>query len=185
MFSVYNALAAIASVNLLGFGLENIASLFHLFEGVRGRAEVVPTGHDYTVLIDYAHTPDALSNIITTVRGFTKERVIVLFGCGGNRDKAKRPLMGQIAAELADYMIITSDNPRTEDPDVIINEILTGIGHLNTPHTVIENRREAICWALDNIKTDDVLILAGKGHETYQTKKCKKPERSIFGMMFY
>ncbi|MDR2570643.1 MAG: UDP-N-acetylmuramoyl-L-alanyl-D-glutamate--2,6-diaminopimelate ligase [Oscillospiraceae bacterium] len=168
MFSVYNALAAIASVNLLGYGIENIAPLFHSFEGVKGRAEVVPTGHDYTVLIDYAHTPDALNNIISTVRGFAKERVIVLFGCGGDRDKAKRPLMGQITAELADYMVITSDNPRTEEPGKIIDEILTGIGQSNTPYIVLENRREAICWALDNIKTGDVLLLAGKGHETYQ-----------------
>jgi len=168
MFSVYNALASIATAVLLGFDISEIAPSLQSYEGVKGRAEVVPTGHDYTVLIDYAHTPDALKNIINTVRGFSKGRVITLFGCGGDRDKAKRPLMGQIATELSDSVVITSDNPRTEDPSTIINEILSGIDDTCTNYTVIENRQEAIKHALDDLKQDDVLIIAGKGHETYQ-----------------
>ena len=168
MFSVYNALASIASTTLLGFDMNQIVPVLQSYEGVKGRAEVVPTGLDYTVLIDYAHTPDALENIITAVRGFARGKVVTLFGCGGNRDKAKRPLMGKIATELSDYAVITTDNPRTEEPRAIIDEILAGIEHPFAEFTVIENRREAICRALDSLKSGDVLIIAGKGHETYQ-----------------
>lgn len=169
MFSVYNALAAIGAVSLLGFDIENIISPLCVYEGVKGRAEVVSTGHEHTVLIDYAHTPDALENIISTARAFTKGKLITLFGCGGDRDKAKRPLMGHIATDLSDFAIITSDNPRTEASMSIIDEILTGIDQSSDgKYLVIENRREAIVYALDNMQTGDVLIIAGKGHETYQ-----------------
>jgi UDP-N-acetylmuramoyl-L-alanyl-D-glutamate--2,6-diaminopimelate ligase len=168
LFSVYNALAAIAAAKLLGFGTADIVSSLRLCEGVKGRAEIVPTGRAYTVLIDYAHTPDALGNIITAVRGFARGKVITLFGCGGDRDKAKRPLMGRLATELSDFVIVTSDNPRTEVPGKIIDDILSGMEDTSTPFRVIENRREAICRALDDLQTGDVLILAGKGHETYQ-----------------
>jgi len=168
MFSVYNALAAISAAMLLGIDIERAAAVMQTCNGVKGRAEVVPTGRDFTVLIDYAHTPDALGNIIRTVRGFAKGRVITLFGCGGNRDSKKRPLMGEIAAKHSDYIVVTSDNPRTEEPGAIINDILDGLKNTKTPYQVIENRREAICWALENALPGDVLILAGKGHETYQ-----------------
>jgi UDP-N-acetylmuramoyl-L-alanyl-D-glutamate--2,6-diaminopimelate ligase len=181
-FSVYNALASIATTSLLGFDTEQIASALKSFEGVRGRAEVIAAGHGYTVLIDYAHTPDALKNIITAVRGFTQGRVVTLFGCGGDRDKAKRPLMGAISVELSDFTVITSDNPRTEEPREIIGDILTGIEHTNAAHKVIENRSKAICWALDNLTVGDVLILAGKGHETYQilgTEKLHFDDREV------
>ena len=168
MFSVYNALASIATAALFGFEIEKVISALKSYEGVRGRAEVVYTGLDYTVLIDYAHTPDALENIITAVRGYAGNRVITVFGCGGDRDKTKRPLMGRIATGLSDYTVITSDNPRTEEPHMIIEEIVSGIPAENTAYIKIENRREAICHALDILQTGDVLIIAGKGHETYQ-----------------
>ena len=182
MFSVYNALASIASAILYGFEIDQIIPALHSFEGVKGRAEVIPTGHDYTVIIDYAHSPDALKNIISAARGFTKGRVITLFGCGGDRDRTKRPLMGKIATELSDHTIITTDNPRTEIPGEIINEILAGIDSSKTSFTSIENRREAICKALDILKADDVLIIAGKGHETYQilgTEKIHFDDREV------
>ena len=127
---------------------------------------VVPTPTDYTVLIDYAHSPDGVENILTAARAFTKGRVIALFGCGGDRDKTKRPKMGAIADRLADYCVVTSDNPRTEDPDAIIADILTGMD--DTPRTVITSRPEAIRFALSIAKKDDVVVLMGKGHETYQ-----------------
>jgi len=168
LFSVYNALASIAAATLLGFDTDKITPVLQSYEGVKGRAEVIPTGYDFTVLIDYAHTPDALKNIITAVKGFAKGRVITIFGCGGDRDKAKRPLMGQIATDLSDFAVVTSDNPRTEDPHAIISEIIAGIQSADATYKVIENRHEAICWSIDSLCSGDVLIIAGKGHETYQ-----------------
>lgn len=168
MFSVYNALSAVSATILLGFKIEDIATAIRACESVKGRAEVVPTNGEYTVLIDYAHTPDALENITKAVRGFAAGRVVTLFGCGGDRDRKKRPLMGGIAAANSDFVVVTSDNPRTEEPAAIINDILVGMVDTKTPYKVIENRREAIYWALDNSIPGDVLILAGKGHETYQ-----------------
>jgi len=168
IFSVYNALAVISAAFLLDIQIESVATSLQTCGGVMGRAEVVPTGRDYSVLIDYAHTPDALENIITAARGFANGRIVTLFGCGGDRDNKKRPLMGAIAARISDYVIVTSDNPRTEKPDAIIDEILSGLVTEKVPYKVIENRREAIKWALDNSIAGDVLILAGKGHETYQ-----------------
>ena len=168
LFSVYNALAVISAATLLGFDTERVTAVLQTCTGVKGRAEVVPTGRDYTVLIDYAHTPDALGNIIAAARGFSHGRVVTLFGCGGDRDRKKRPIMGGIAAKLSDFVIVTSDNPRTEEPGMIISEILTGMDGYEAKYHVVENRREAIFWALENSKPKDVLILAGKGHETYQ-----------------
>ena len=168
MFSVYNALAAIGTCINLGIDIKNIAHALRDTSGVKGRAEIVPTGRDYTVMIDYAHTPDALENIINTVRGYATGRVVTLFGCGGDRDKTKRPIMGKIASDLSDFVIVTSDNPRTEEPKAIINDILAGMKDAKAPYTVIENRQEAICWAMDNAEKGDIIILAGKGHETYQ-----------------
>lgn len=168
MFSVYNALAAISVGLNLEYELLDIAEALRQSKGVMGRAEVVPTGQKFTILIDYACTPDALENIINTVRNVAPGRVVTLFGCGGDRDKTKRPIMGEIAVRLSDFVIVTSDNPRTEVPAEIINDILEGMKSTKTPYQVIENRREAIGWSIDNAQPDDVIILAGKGHETYQ-----------------
>ncbi|MCL1835017.1 MAG: UDP-N-acetylmuramoyl-L-alanyl-D-glutamate--2,6-diaminopimelate ligase [Oscillospiraceae bacterium] len=187
MISVYNALSAISAAILLGFDIADVAAAIKSCKGVKGRAEVVHTGGDFTVLIDYAHTPDALASIISTVRGFARGRVITLFGCGGDRDSKKRPLMGQIAAQLSDYVFVTSDNPRTENPAAIIENILAGMKDTATIYEVIENRREAIYKALDTCSTGDVLILAGKGHETYQiigTEKRDFDERDVVSDYF-
>ena len=135
---------------------------------VKGRVEPVPTDGDYAILIDYAHTPDALENVLTAVRGFAKGRVVALFGCGGDRDRTKRPKMGRIAAEKADFVVVTSDNPRTEEPGAIIRDILEGMAHTDTPYVVVENRVEAIHYAIDHAQPGDVIVLAGKGHEDYQ-----------------
>ena len=168
-FSVYNALSVLGAALTLGVGLEDAVDALATAQGVKGRAEVVTTpGKEYTVLIDYSHTPDSLENILNTVREFCRGRVIAVFGCGGDRDPIKRPIMGEIAARLADVVVVTSDNPRTEDPMKIIDQILEGVRRLNTPCTVIENRRQAIRWAMDNAAAGDVIVLAGKGHETYQ-----------------
>jgi len=168
-FSVYNALGVLGTALTLGVSLGAAVQALATAHGVKGRAEVVPTpGKPYTVLIDYSHTPDSLENIIRTVKGFCRGRTVAVFGCGGDRDPIKRPIMGEIAAELADFVVVTSDNPRTEDPMKIIDQIVEGVKKHQTPYTVIENRRQAIRWAMDQAQPDDVIILAGKGHETYQ-----------------
>ena len=165
-FSIYNALGVLACTRALGLALEPCAQALEHVKGVRGRVEVVDTPAPYTVLIDYAHTPDALENILTTVRALARNRVICLFGCGGDRDRSKRPIMGAIAQELADVVIVTSDNPRTEPPEGIINDILAG---MTQPDCLVEpDRREAIRLALSLGEPGDVVLLAGKGHETYQ-----------------
>ena len=168
-FSLYNALAALSAVRLLGVPLRQAAEALQSCRGVRGRCEVVPTGTGYTVLIDYAHTPDGLKNILETVCSFAENRVLTVFGCGGDRDRTKRARMGRVAAALSDFVIVTSDNPRTESPYAILHEILEGMRATRTPFAVIEDRREAIAFALDHAKRGDVVLLAGKGHETYQT----------------
>lgn len=167
-FSVENALAALGVCVALGVPLEHAARALGTAHGVKGRAEVVPADTDYTVLIDYAHAPDGVSNILRTVRGFAKGRVIALFGCGGDRDRTKRPIMGHLAAELSDYCIVTSDNPRTEQPEAIIEDIVAGMKDAKVPVDVICDRRAAIYHALDIAQKDDVIVLMGKGHETYQ-----------------
>lgn len=168
MFSVYNALAATGCCLSLGVPLPDISIAMRGAIGVKGRAEVVPTPGNYTVLIDYAHTPDSIENILKAMKGFAKGRVIALFGCGGDRDKTKRPLMGKAAADLADFCIVTSDNPRSENPRAIIEDILVGMKGTKTPMAVIDDRRDAIVYALENAKENDVVVLLGKGHETYQ-----------------
>lgn len=167
-FTVSNALTAIGVCHALGVSLEKIAEALKTAQGVKGRVEVVKTDTDYTVLIDYAHSPDGVENVLKAVRGFTKGRVIALFGCGGDRDRTKRPKMGAIAANLADYCIVTSDNPRTEDPKLIIDDIIEGMKDSKTPYEVIVSRPEAIFAALKMAKKDDTIVLMGKGHETYQ-----------------
>ena len=153
----------------LGIPLEKSADALARVPHVKGRVEVVPTpGKDYTVLSDYAHSPDGLENVLTTVKGFAKGRTIALFGCGGDRDKTKRPKMARVAAELADLAIVTTDNPRTEVPADIIADILPGFDGSDTPYVVVEDRVEAIHWAMDHAEKGDVIVLCGKGHETYQ-----------------
>ena len=167
-FTVYNALGVMAAARELGVSLADSAWILGRSAGVKGRVEVVPVPGDYTVLIDYAVTPDAIENVLATVRDFAKGRVVILFGCGGDRDRGKRPKMGRIAAQMADFVVVTSDNPRTEVPGDIIADILPGLEGTETPYVVVEDRVEAIRYALDHARKDDVIILAGKGHETYQ-----------------
>lgn len=167
-FSVYNSMCSIISALEVGFPILEVADAISKMSGIKGRAEVVPTNRDFTVIIDYAHTPDGLKNILSTFRDCEKNRVIVLFGCGGDRDKTKRPIMGNIAVRYADYVIVTSDNPRSEEPMEIIKDIMVGTDGIKTPVKVIENRIEAIKYAVSIAQKDDIIVLAGKGHETYQ-----------------
>ena len=181
-FTVYNSLAALCCMIELGFDVKQSAEALKLLTGVKGRAEVVPTNTNFTVIIDYAHTPDGLKNILTTFKECKKNRLTVVFGCGGDRDKTKRPIMGNIASRFADNVIVTSDNPRTENPTAIIEDILEGLEGLPTPYKVIENRIEAIKYAIATARADDIIVLAGKGHETYQilsTGKIHLDEREI------
>jgi len=172
IFSVYNSLAAIGVCGLLGIQKE---ALLKGLSNVRvpGRAELVDTGRDFSVIIDYAHTPDSLENILTSVKEYTSGRVICVFGCGGDRDRKKRPMMGEISGRIADYTIITSDNPRTEKPDDIIKQIEEGIRTTNGKYICISDRRQAIRHAIETAQKGDTIVLAGKGHETYQTFKDK------------
>lgn len=168
MFNVYNAMAAASCAMILGVSAENIKAGLESMPSVPGRIEMLPTNTPYRVILDYSHVPDALMNILTTVRQFAKARVIVLFGCGGDRDQGKRPMMGEIGGKLADLSILTSDNPRTEDPMKILAAIEEGIKPTGGQYVVIENRREAIRYALETAEEGDIIVLAGKGHETYQ-----------------
>ena len=168
-FTVYNTLTVLGIAKSLGISLQSTADALKTVSGVKGRIEVVPTpGMPYCVLIDYAHSPDGLENVLKSVRDFCKGRIISVFGCGGDRDPMKRPIMGKIGVERADFAIITSDNPRTEDPMAIIRDILEGVSPELGAYTVIEDRRKAIRYAMDIAKKDDIIVLAGKGHETYQ-----------------
>lgn len=167
-FSVYNALGAVACARVLGIDMSIIRAALSAVPGVKGRAEVVKTETDYTVLIDYAHTPDGLENILNAVRSFAAGRIITVFGCGGDRDRTKRPVMGKLSTQLSDLTVITSDNPRTEDPDEIVREVAAGAkGNFVT----ITDRTQAIRYALSQASPGDVVLLAGKGHETYQILK--------------
>lgn len=168
-FTVSNALVVLGIARQLGISLSDAARALGNAEGVKGRIEVVPTpGTDYTVLIDYAHTPDGLENVLRSVRDFCRGRLIAVFGCGGDRDRTKRPIMGEIGVRCSDLAIITSDNPRTENPSAIIADILEGVKNAGKPYLVEENRRKAIRLAMATAKKDDIIVLAGKGHETYQ-----------------
>lgn len=170
-FSVYNSMFAVVTALTLGITIDKSAEALKNLKGVKGRAEVVPNDKDFTVIIDYAHTPDGLKNILSTFRDCPKNRLISLFGCGGDRDKTKRPIMGSVAARYSDYVIVTSDNPRSEEPMDIINDILEGTKGSNKPIKVLENRIEAIKFAISIAEKDDIIVLVGKGHETYQILK--------------
>jgi UDP-N-acetylmuramoyl-L-alanyl-D-glutamate--2,6-diaminopimelate ligase len=169
LFSVMNALSAASAAFALGYSIEHIRAGLENMSPVAGRLESLPThGRDFMVILDYAHSPDALENLLNTIRGFAQGRIVTLFGCGGDRDKGKRPIMGEIAGRLSDFLIVTSDNPRTENPTSIINMILEGVEKTGCEYVVIENRYEAIEYALKNAKRNDCIVLAGKGHESYQ-----------------
>ena len=167
IFSVYNALAAIAACRLMNVSFEHIkAGLGRV--SVPGRAEVINTDKNFTIMIDYAHSPDSLENILSMVKGYAKGRVVSVFGCGGDRDKTKRPIMGEISGRIADFTIITSDNPRTESPEEILKDIEAGIEKTDSKYITIPDRKEAIKYSIENAQKDDIIVLAGKGHETYQ-----------------
>lgn len=169
MFSVYNALAACAVALREGVSPDIIVKALENVRGVPGRFESVDCGQNFTVIVDYAHTPDSLENVLRTAREVTKGRIITVFGCGGDRDRLKRPLMGEVAGKFSDYCIVTSDNPRSEEPEQIIAEIEPGIKRTNcAAYQVVADRRQAIETALNLAQPGDLLLIAGKGHETYQ-----------------
>lgn len=170
-FNVYNALAAIAAALLEDVPLSAIKASLEALTGVNGRVESVDEGQDFAVIVDYAHTPDGLENVLRTVREFATGKVLTVFGCGGDRDRTKRPLMGKIAAQYSNYIFVTSDNPRTEDPLLILKDIEAGLaedGVTSDRYELVVDRREAIRKAIDMASPSDVVLIAGKGHETYQ-----------------
>ena len=171
--NVYNILAACGAGLSYGIAAETIAKGIAELRAVPGRFERVDQGQPFVVVVDYAHTDDALRNTIAVARGLNPKRVITLFGCGGDRDRSKRPLMGQAAAEASDFVVLTSDNPRSEDPLAIMNDALVGIRRVDVPHVVEPDRAAAIARALKEAREGDLVILAGKGHETYQVLKDK------------
>jgi UDP-N-acetylmuramoyl-L-alanyl-D-glutamate--2,6-diaminopimelate ligase len=164
-FNVYNLLGAFAAARALGVPADTIAAAIATAGQVPGRFEPVEEGQDFAVLVDYAHTPDSLENVLRAARSLTEGRVHVVFGCGGDRDRGKRPLMGEIARRLADRVIVTSDNPRSEDPEAIIEQILAGAGP-TVPHNA--DRQAAIAEAIAGAEPQDVVLIAGKGHEQGQ-----------------
>ncbi len=182
-FNVYNSMGAVVCLCELGFDMKSVLDAVSCSKGVPGRMEVVPTDTPYSVIVDYAHTPDGLKNILTSLRKITEGRIISVFGCGGDRDRTKRPIMGEIGTALSDIAVITSDNPRTEDPDAIIAEILTGVEKHRHKKIIVEpDRTAAIKKALACAQPGDVVVLAGKGHETYQilsTGKIHYDEREV------
>lgn len=167
-FSVYNSMGAAVCAVETGITFRQVLDALAGSKGIKGRLEVVPTNTDFTVIIDYAHSPDGLENVLNAVREITHGRIITVFGCGGDRDKTKRPLMGETAAKFSDIAVVTSDNPRSENPGQIIKEILSGMDAAKIPVFVEEDRTLAIRLALKTAKKDDIVLLAGKGHETYQ-----------------
>lgn len=167
-FTVYNTLGIIAACYILKVPIEIIKDKLKSIKGVEGRFESIKNTKGFNVIVDYAHTPDALENILTAAKEFVKGKVITVFGCGGDRDKTKRPLMGKIAQDNSDIVVITSDNPRTENPNSIIKDILSGIDKNNYNYITIENRRDAIYKAIELADNNDLVIIAGKGHEDYQ-----------------
>jgi UDP-N-acetylmuramoyl-L-alanyl-D-glutamate--2,6-diaminopimelate ligase len=169
--NVYNILLACAAALTLGVSVEHIQKGLIEMQRVPGRFERVEEGQPFAVVVDYAHTDDALRNVISVARAMDPKRVITLFGCGGDRDRSKRPLMGMAAGELSDYVVLTSDNPRSEDPLAIMNDAMVGLRRYDTPHTAEPDRERAIRKAIENAAPGDVVILAGKGHETYQILK--------------
>ena len=172
-FSVYNSLAAISVASVFGIDAEKIKEAL-LEVRVPGRSELVDNKKELTIMIDYAHSPESLQNILSAVKSYTRGRVISVFGCGGDRDPGKRPQMGEISGNIADFTIITSDNPRTEDPTEIVKEIEVGTKKTKGKYIAIVDRIEAIKYAINMANKNDIIVLAGKGHETYQEINGKK-----------
>ena len=174
LFNVYNVLSAVGAALAEGINPSIIKAALEKFQSVPGRFELVNAGQDFSVIVDYAHTPDGLENILKTARQIAKRRIIVVFGCGGDRDRTKRPMMGKLAAQYGDVVIATSDNPRSEDPAAILAEIEIGIQEGLTEGKIYEkisDRRDAIARALQIANKEDIVIIAGKGHEDYQILK--------------
>lgn len=172
-FTVYNALAAIGTCSLLGCQMDAILLALAAVK-VPGRSEVIDVKKTFTVMVDYAHNPSSLEAILSSIKKYAKGRIICVFGCGGNRDKEKRPMMGEISGRLADFTVITTDNPRDENPKIIMGEIEKGIKETKGLYKIIENRKQAIAFAMKIAWKNDIVIIAGKGHETYQELRNKK-----------
>lgn len=171
LFNVYNSLAAFVVGYFEGVKPNVIKERLEAVKGVPGRFEKVDGNQDFTVIVDYAHTPDSLINVLTSAQRFVKGRIITVFGCGGDRDKTKRPLMGEAVAKYSTYSIVTSDNPRSEEPEEIITDILTGLNKIPAPYEIVLDRKQAIGKAIQMAQKDDLILIAGKGHETYQEIK--------------
>ena len=167
-FNISNAMGAAGAALLLGVPKEAVKAGLERVETMNGRMERVETNRGFTVIVDYAHTPDSIENVLRAARVFAQSRVIIVFGCGGDRDRTKRPIMGRLAGELADYIVLTSDNPRTEEPESIIDMIEPGLQGCGKPWVRNADRHAAIGLAIGEAKPGDVVIIAGKGHETYQ-----------------
>ena len=172
-FSVYNSLAAIAIANEMGVAIDVIKDILTKIK-VKGRVELIPISDSFTIMIDYAHNAVSLESILTTLKDYNPGRLVSLFGCGGNRSKVRRHQMGEVSGKIADLTIITSDNPRDEEPQDIIDDIKTGFNKTNGEYVEIIDRKEAVRYAIMNAKAGDVIVLAGKGHEDYQEIKGKK-----------
>ncbi|WP_242837241.1 UDP-N-acetylmuramoyl-L-alanyl-D-glutamate--2,6-diaminopimelate ligase [Alkaliphilus transvaalensis] len=172
-FAIYNALSAIVACHMLGIPSKDIVEALDEFRGVPGRFELIKEIKSFSVIVDYAHTPDALENVLKAARGFSSNKIITVFGCGGDRDQTKRAVMGELAGNLSDLAVITSDNPRTEDPVRILAMVEEGINRTKGEYAVVENRKEAIRFALKNASEGDIVIIAGKGHEKTQVIRDK------------
>lgn len=166
LFNVYNTLAAAAAAYNSGLTLKQIKGSLEQLTGIAGRFEPVDAGQDFTVIVDYAHTPDSLENVLQTVQEFAENQVRVVVGCGGDRDASKRPVMGRIAVQYADETIFTSDNPRTEEPSAILADMTAALDQ--DQYQMIEDRKLAIEYAIKQAQPGDIILIAGKGHETYQ-----------------
>ena len=175
IFNVYNVMSAVGAALAENIESAVIAKVLQEFTSVPGRFELVKAGQDFSIIVDYAHTPDGVENVLKTARKIAKKKISAVFGCGGDRDRTKRPIMGRLAAELADVVIATSDNPRSEDPEFILNEVETGVKEKigNKQHEKIVDRRQAIFRAVALAQTDDIVVILGKGHENYQILKDK------------
>lgn len=173
-FSVYNSLSAIGACYAVGLPIKSVIEALKKVKGVKGRFQSIKSKKGYSVIVDFAHAPDGLYNVLKTIQEFCEGKIITVFGCGGDRDKTKRPIMGKFAGDYSDFCVITSDNPRTEDPQIIINEIEEGIKDTDCPYTTILDREEGIHFALSMAEENDVVLVAGKGHENYQIIGDKK-----------
>lgn len=176
IFNIYNSLAAILTADLLGIEKETIKKALNKVRSVPGRFEMINAGQNFQIVVDYAHTPDGMKNVLETAAVMEKNRLIVLFGCGGDRDRAKRPAMAKLAEKYADYTIVSNDNPRSEDPEIIFSEIKKGFTKDFNDYEIIADRKKAIEKAIKTAKKDDLVMLLGRGHEKYQVLKNGKIE---------